>query len=175
MKRLMAIILLLITAPAFVGYVYAADQQHDGMTELRSCEDAAESNAKATYWLENQASQPPKNDVDYFFKINSSPWCYIVAVGGKHNTVYQYSAMGQAVPNGIIHKNGEEQWRKTNWSKIRLMCTVPVDIYNGTPAHRSYRYPTSAKACLIFLAPNSIGTKLHSEGIGKARGGAQQY
>lgn len=134
------------------------------MLGLSACEDAAISNDKARYWLDKIANKVPTTDSAYFDIINASPWCYVVSDGNKHNTVYQYNADFTASANGIIHKKGEAQWIKNNFSKIKRLCTTPFDIYNGGTRILSYRNPVSAKACMVFMSPTSRDSLLHSEG-----------
>ena len=160
----MVLIILLVT---FNTITKAADALHDGMTEIDNCENATESNIKARYWLTKIANEQPVIDEDYFEKINSSPWCYVVNNGNNHNTVYQYNSDSSVSKNGIIHKAGESQWIKNNWGKVKRMCVLPYDIYTGSTIFRSYKNPVNngrTKACAILKSPTSEDGLLHQSG-----------
>ncbi len=158
---------LLITALAsvlLVTNVHAADNYHDGMMSINTCEDSAISNVKAKYWHDKLApTQPPITDTEYFARINSSPWCYVMKKEGKHNSIRQYDSGGSS-HEIQIHKIGEQQWIKNNWKSIREQCTMPFDLYAGARIFRSYKVPTTAKACIVF-SRNGV---LHNQGDGSS-------
>ena len=160
----MKLLTTFITALLLSASISAADNSHDGMISINTCEDSAISNVKAKYWLDVLApEQPPITDTEYFARLNASPWCYVHKKEGKHNSIRQYDSGGYN-HEIQIHKTGEQQWIKNNWKSLRAQCTMPFDLYAGARIIRSYKTPTTARACIIF-SRNGV---LHNQGDGSS-------